>query len=80
MTPDDMFLDRLGMRHARQLADALAAQLASRGVDSDVRERGAGFDVLVKNHGLALEYGTFEHASQPVVRTVIEQVRTGATI
>ncbi len=67
---------RAGAR-ARRVAEKLVLGLAQRGVTATLRAGAMGYDVHVMGHGAAAEFGRIDRVANPVVRTVIEDVRAG---
>jgi hypothetical protein len=79
MIPESQRLAALAQPVALQLAQKLARLLQARGIATDIGETPTGYDVRLKNHGTAAEYGTRARMAQPVVRTTLVDLRTGDT-
>jgi hypothetical protein len=77
MSPNDQLIADAARRHARDLMDQLAERLAARGIQTVLRDQTDGLDLRVLNHGAAREFGAFRAPAAPIVRTTIENLRTG---
>jgi hypothetical protein len=77
MSENDQLIADAALGHARDMIEQLAERLAARGIQTELRDRSDGLDLHVLNHGAAREFGAFRAPAAPIVRTTIENLRTG---
>jgi hypothetical protein len=77
MKQADIILRDAADARAQHLADVLAKNLASSGIITRIEKQHAGYNIQVRNHGTALEFGSFRSMPQPVVRTEIARLHSG---
>jgi hypothetical protein len=77
MTGNSTLLERIAQPAAHQIAEKLATLLTRRGMATEIKATASGYDVQVKNQGVALEFGTYANQARPVVRTTVAEFRSG---